>query len=111
MQQDRWNIRKATFFAVLAVSVMVSMIFWFIRSGATLDFGGSSIIVIQFVVIAFAIIVVFRRLKSAKQNLPAEMRCQKEYSAKVQLRPIMFPSTCGWLSCFLKIGSTLKGVP
>ena len=77
MQQNRWNIRKATFIAVLAVSVLVTMIFWFVRSGATLDFGGSSIIIIQFVVLAFAIIVVFRRLKSAKQNLPAEDEMSK----------------------------------
>ena len=77
MQQNRWNIRKATFIAVLAVSVLVTMIFWFIRSGATLDFGGSSIMIIQFVVLAFAIVVVFRRLKSAKQNLPAEDEMSK----------------------------------
>ena len=77
MQQNRWNIRKATFIAVLAVSVVVTMIFWFVRSGATLDFGGSSIIIIQFVVLAFAIVVVFRRLKSAKQNLPAEDEMSK----------------------------------
>ena len=77
MQQNRWNIRKATLIAVLAVSVLVTMIFWFVRSGAKLDFGGSSILVIQFVVIAFAIIVVFRRLKSAKQNLPAEDEMSK----------------------------------
>jgi hypothetical protein len=77
MQQNRWNIRKATFIAVLAVAVLVTMIFWFVRSGAKLDFGGSSILVIQFVVIAFAVIVVFRRLKSAKQNLPAEDEMSK----------------------------------
>ena len=77
MQQNRWNIRKAIFIAVLAVSVLVTMIFWFIRSGATLDFAGSSIVIIQFVVLAFAIIVVFRRLKSAKQNLPAEDEMSK----------------------------------
>jgi peptidoglycan/LPS O-acetylase OafA/YrhL len=82
MQQNRWNIRKATFLAVLAVSVLVTMIFWFVRSGATLDFGGSSIIIIQFVVLAFAIIVVFRRLKSAKQNLPAEDELSKSILLK-----------------------------
>ena len=77
MQQNRWNIRKATFIAVLAVSVLVTMIFWFVRSGATLDFTGSSIVIIQFVVLAFAILVVFRRLKSAKHNLPAEDEMSK----------------------------------
>ena len=73
----RKDIRKATFIAVLAVSVLVTMIIWFVRSGATLDIQGSSIMIIQFVVIAFAIIVVFRRLKSAKQNLPAEDEMSK----------------------------------
>ena len=82
MQQNRWNIRKATLIAVLAVSVLVTMIFWFVRSGATLDFGGSSVIIIQFVVLAFAIIVVFRRLKSAKQNLPAEDELSKSILLK-----------------------------
>ena len=33
--------------------------------------------IIQFVVLAFAIVVVFRRLKSAKQNLPAEDEMSK----------------------------------
>jgi len=61
-------MRKAIFIAVLAVSVLVTLVIWFIRSGATLDFGGSSIMIIQFVVLAFAIVVVFRRLKSAASN-------------------------------------------
>lgn len=59
-------MRKAIVIAVLAVLVTVTMIIWFIRSGATLDLTGSSIMIIQFVVLAFAIVVVFRRLKSAK---------------------------------------------
>ena len=70
-------MRKAILIAVLAVSVLATMVIWFIRSGATLDFGGSSIMVIQFVVLAFAIVVVFRRLKSAKQKLPAEDEMSK----------------------------------
>lgn len=60
------TMRKAIVIAVLAVLVTVTMIIWFIRSGATLDLTGSSIMIIQFVVLAFAIVVVFRRLKSAK---------------------------------------------
>ena len=61
-------MRKAIVIAVLAVLVTVTMIIWFIRSGATLDLTGSSIMIIQFVVLAFAIVVVFRRLKSAKPS-------------------------------------------
>jgi len=70
-------MRKAIVIAVLAVLVLATMVVWFIRSGATLDFGGSSIMIIQFVVLAFAILVVFRRLKSAKQKLPAEDEMSK----------------------------------
>jgi len=70
-------MRKAIFIAVLSVAVMVTMIFWLVNSGATFDFGGSSIMIIQFVVVGFALIVVFRRVKSAKQNLPAEDEMSK----------------------------------
>ena len=77
MQQDRFKTRKAIFLAVLAVSVMVSMIFWFIKSGAAFDLKGSSMLIIQFVVVGFALLVAFRRLKSVKQNLPAEDEMSK----------------------------------
>lgn len=70
-------MRKAIFIAVLAVAVLVTMLIWFIRSGATLDFGGSSIMIIQFVVLAFAIKVIYRRVKSARQKLPAEDEMSK----------------------------------
>jgi len=70
-------MRKAIFIAVLSVLVVVTMIIWFVNSGSTFDFGGSSILIIQFVVVGFAILVVFRRLKSAKQNLPAEDEMSK----------------------------------
>jgi hypothetical protein len=70
-------MRKAIIIAVLAVLVLATMVVWFIKSGATLDFGGSSIMIIQFVVLAFAILVVYRRLKSAKQKLPAEDEMSK----------------------------------
>jgi hypothetical protein len=72
-----WQLRKAIFLAVLAVSVMVTIIFWFVRSGASLNLKNSSIILIQFVVIGFAIVLVFRRLRSVKQNLPAEDEMSK----------------------------------
>ncbi len=70
-------MRKAIVIAVLAVLVLGTMVVWFIKSGATLNFGGSSIMIIQFVVLAFAILVVFRRLKSAKQQVPAEDEMSK----------------------------------
>jgi len=70
-------MRKAIVIAVLAILVLATMVVWFIKSGATLDFGGSSIMIIQFVVLAFAILVVVRRVKSAKQQLPAEDEMSK----------------------------------
>jgi peptidoglycan/LPS O-acetylase OafA/YrhL len=70
-------MRKAIVIAVLAVLVTISMIIWFVKSGASLDVKGSSMILIQFVVVAFAVIVVLRILKSAKQKLPAEDEMSK----------------------------------
>jgi len=70
-------MRKAIVIAVLAVLVTVTMIIWFVNSGATLDIKGSSMIIIQFVVVGFAVFVVLRRLKSAKQKLPAEDEMSK----------------------------------
>lgn len=72
-----WQIRKAIFLAVLAVSVLVTVIFWFVRSGASLDLKNSSMTLILFVVIGFALVLAFRRLKSVKQNLPAEDEMSK----------------------------------
>lgn len=72
-----WQTRKAIFLAVLAVAVLVTMIFWFVRSGASLNLKTSSLMIIQFVVIGFALVVAFRRLKSVKQKLPAEDEMSK----------------------------------
>lgn len=77
MKMENWQRRKAIFLAVLAVSVMVTVIFWFVRSGASLTFKNSSVMLILFVVIGFALILAFRRLKSVKQNLPAEDEMSK----------------------------------
>lgn len=77
MQQNRWNIRKTVFLAVLSVSLMVSMIYWFIKLGSTLDMKGFLMMGIQFVVVGFAIILAFKRLRSVKQQLPAEDEMSK----------------------------------
>jgi peptidoglycan/LPS O-acetylase OafA/YrhL len=70
-------MRKAIVIAVLAVLVTVTIIIWFVKSGASLDIKGSSMIFIQVVVLGFAVFVVFRRLKSARQKLPAEDEMSK----------------------------------
>lgn len=69
--------RKATFLAVLSVAVLTSMVYWLIKSGATMNLKESSMIIIQLVVVVFAIFFAFRRLKSVKQNLPAEDEMSK----------------------------------
>ena len=75
-------MRKTVFIAVLSVSVLVSMIFWIVRSGVTLNLKESSLLIIQLVVVVFAVFFAFRRLKSAKQNLPAEDEMSKKLLRK-----------------------------
>ena len=70
------------FFAVLSVSVMVSMIFWIIRAETTLNIKGSMMIIIQIVIVGITIVIAFRRLKSVKQNLPAEDELSKSILRK-----------------------------
>jgi predicted neutral ceramidase superfamily lipid hydrolase len=70
-------MRKAIFLAVLSVVVLTTMVWWLVRSETDFDLKQSLMIVIQFVVVGFAIVLAFRRLKSAKQNLPAEDEMSK----------------------------------
>lgn len=65
------------FLAVLSVVVLTTMIWWLVRSETEFDLKQSLMIIIQFVVVAFAIVLAFRRLKSVKQNLPAEDEMSK----------------------------------
>ena len=48
-------MRKTVFIAVLSVSVLVSMIFWIARSSVTLNLKESSLLIIQLVVVVFAV--------------------------------------------------------
>lgn len=73
-----FHMRKTIFVAVLSVVVLVTLIFWWVRSGSSFDVKGSLMIGIQIVVVVFAIFFAFRRLKSAKQNLPAEDEMSKK---------------------------------
>jgi peptidoglycan/LPS O-acetylase OafA/YrhL len=75
-------MRKTIFIAVLSVSVLVSMIFWLLRSEITINLKESSLMIILLVVVVFAIFFAFRRLKSAKQNLPAEDEMSKKILRK-----------------------------
>ncbi len=70
-------MRKTVFIAVLAVSVMVAMILWLIRTDNPINIKGTLMISIQIVVVAFAIVVVFRKLKAAKLKLPTEDELSK----------------------------------
>ncbi len=65
-------MKKTIFIAVLSVSVLVAMCIWLLRSGSTLDFKETMMIIVLIAVVDFAIFFAFRRLKSAKQKLPPE---------------------------------------
>ncbi len=71
-------MRKTMFVAVLSVAVLVTLILWWVRAGSSLETKGSFMIAIQVVVVVFAVIFAFRRLKSAKHNLPAEDEMSKK---------------------------------
>jgi hypothetical protein len=71
-------MRKTIFVAVLSVAVLVTLIMWWVRSGSSFDTKGSFMIPIQVVVVVLAVFFAFRRLKSAKQNLPAEDEMSKK---------------------------------
>ena len=75
-------MRKTIFIAVLSVSVLLAMILWMVRSGVMLNLKVSSLMIIQLVVVVFAIFFAFRRLKSHKQNLPAEDEMSKKILRK-----------------------------
>ena len=75
-------MRRTIFVAVLSVVVLVSLIWWWVRSDSSFDSEGSLIIGIQVIVVVFAVFFAFRRLKSAKENLPAE----DEMSKKILVR-------------------------
>ncbi len=75
-------MRKTMFIAVLSVNVLSSMIFWIVLSDVTLNLKESSLIIILLVVVVFAVFFAFRRLKSAKQNLPAEDEMSKKLLRK-----------------------------
>ena len=75
-------MRKAKFIAVLSVSVMVTIIFWLVRTGTPFNIQESLMIIIPIVVVGFAIIIAFRRLKSVKLNLPAEDEMSKKILRK-----------------------------
>jgi len=75
-------MRKTIFIAVISVSVLVGMIFWLITSNKALDLKESLMIIIQVVVVGFALVIAFGRLRSQKQNLPAEDELSKSIKRK-----------------------------
>ena len=70
-------MRKAIFLAVLSVVVLTTVIWWLIRSETAFNLQQMLMIISLFVVLAFAVVLAFRRLKSVKQNLPAEDEMSK----------------------------------
>lgn len=65
-------MRKSIFLAVLSVSLLVSLLFWLFRSGSMLDIKELIMIISLLIVVGFAMVLAFGRLRSVKQNLPPE---------------------------------------
>lgn len=75
-------MKKTLFIAVLSVVVLVTMIFGVFRSAKSMDTQEILMMVILFIVAIFAIVLAFGRLKSVKQNLPAEDEMSKGIKRK-----------------------------
>ena len=74
-----FNIMKRTIvIAVLAVLVTVAIFVWFFNSERTIDTKGFLMIPIQIVVVGFAVVVLYRRWKDAKDKLPSEDEMSKK---------------------------------
>ncbi len=78
----RKTVFVAVFVAILSVSLLTGMIFSIVHSEVPLNLKESSLIIILLVVLVFAIFFAFRRLRSAKQNLPAEDEMSKKILRK-----------------------------
>ncbi len=65
-------MRKSIFLAVLSVSLLVSLLFWLLRSGSMLDIKELIMIISLLIVAGFAMVLAFGRLRNVKQNLPPE---------------------------------------
>ncbi len=71
-------MRKAIIIAMIAVLVTVTIAVWLINSERPLNIEGSLMIPIQIVILVFAIFVVVKRWRSAKEKLPAEDEMSKK---------------------------------
>jgi peptidoglycan/LPS O-acetylase OafA/YrhL len=71
-------MRKAIVVAVLAVLVTATIFIWFINSERDINIRGVLMIGIQVVVLGFAIFVVYKRWKAAREKLPAEDEMSKK---------------------------------
>lgn len=70
------------FIAVLSVSVLVTTIFWVFRAEKPMEFQEILMMLIMFIVVIFAIVLAFGRLRSVKQNLPAEDEMSRSIKRK-----------------------------
>lgn len=88
------RIRTTMFIAVLSVSLLVTLLFFMFRSRPELDAKAWIMIMVQLVVVVFAIVFAFRRLRSAKENMPAEDEMSKDIKRRAS-------STAYYLSLYL----------
>ena len=71
-------MRKAIVVGILAVILVITLILWMINSERGLNTTSILMLSIQIVVVAFAILVIYRRVTAARQNLPAEDEMSKK---------------------------------
>ncbi len=90
-------MRKTTFIAVLSVSVLVNMIFWVFRAEKPMELQEILMMLIMFIVVIFAIVLAFGRLRSVKQNLPAEDEMSRSIKRK-GAATAYYVSICMWLA-------------
>jgi peptidoglycan/LPS O-acetylase OafA/YrhL len=70
-------MRKAIFMVVLAVAVIASFAYWLIFHSDKFDTQEMLMIGALVLVVGFALFLAFRRLRDAKENLPAEDEMSK----------------------------------
>ena len=75
-------MRKAVIIVLLALLVLTSMIIWMINSGSSFELKGILMIGIQVVMVVFATVVLYRRMRSARQKMPAEDEMSKSITRR-----------------------------
>jgi high-affinity Fe2+/Pb2+ permease len=71
------SMKRAIIIGIVAALVLVTMVLWLVNSNSGIDFTRILMITIQVIVLAFAVVVIYRRISAARQNLPVEDEMSK----------------------------------